>query len=356
MSGYLSIFQVFMMLLQEKFRPRYDARLQLLAYQVKMLRNRIDDSKIYTTPAERAELTRLGEMIEHDISDVMLVVQPETYHRWRRPTDAQPKRPGRPRTPHATVNLVKQFASENLTWGYERIYGELKKLGIRIGLTTISDILKREGHHPVPDKDRTVSSSTWNQFISSHMDTLVACDFFTKPIYTFKGKVNAYVLMFIHLGSRRVFMSPATFHPNEQWVLQQARNASMWLDELGIEATHLIRDRDTKFSYAFDDLWKSAGTKIVKTPPRTPQANGYAEASIGIVKKQCLNHFICFSLDHLNHINKEWLNYYNNHRPHQGVDIGNKILRPDFQPTDKSEIKREQRLGGIISWYYRAAA
>jgi putative transposase len=86
------------------------------------------------------------------------------------------------------------------------------------------------------------------------MDTLVACDFFTKPIYTFKGKVNAYVLMFIHLGSRRVFMSPATFHPNEQCVLQQARNASMWLDELGITATHLIRNRDTKFSYAFDDL------------------------------------------------------------------------------------------------------
>ena len=84
--------------------------------------------------------------------------------------------------------------------------------------------------------------------------------------------------------------------------------------------------------------------------------NGYAEASIGIIKKQCLNHFICFSLEHLDHINHEWLAYYNNERPHQGVDIGNKILRPGFTPSDKGEIKREQRLGGVISWYYRDAA
>lgn len=225
MSGYLSVFQVFTMLLAEKFRPRYDARLQLLAYQVKMLRSRIDASKIYTTPTERAELTRLGELLEHDISDVMFIVQPATYHRWRKPKETKRRRPGRPRTPQATVNLVMQFATENLTWGYERVRGELKKLGIRIGLTTIADILKRAGHHPVPEKDLKNPASTWKQFISSHMDTLVACDFFTKPVYTLKGRFDAYVLVFIHLGSRRVFMSPATFNPNEAWVLQQARNA-----------------------------------------------------------------------------------------------------------------------------------
>lgn len=130
----------------------------------------------------------------------------------------------------------------------------------------------------------------------------------------------------------------------------------MWLEDIGVKATHLIRDRDTKFSFTFDGLWKASGTKIVKTPPRTPQANGYCESCIGIIKKQCLNHFICFSLDHLNYINREWLAYYNNERPHQGEDIGNKVLRPDFKPTDKGEIKREQRLGGVLSWYYREAA
>jgi putative transposase len=150
MNDNLSVFQVFTMLLTERFRPRYDARLQLLTYQVKMLRSRIDASKISTTPAERAELIRLGELLEHDISDVMLVVQPATYRRWLKPKEAKRRRTGRPGTPQATVNLVMKFAAENLTWGYDRIQGELKKLGIRIGVTTVSDILKRANHHPIP--------------------------------------------------------------------------------------------------------------------------------------------------------------------------------------------------------------
>jgi len=119
MSGYLSVFQVFTLLLAEKFKPRYDARLQLLAYQVKMLRNRIDDERIYTTPEERAELTRLGEQLDHDISDVMLVVKPETYRGWQRPKEEKRKKPGRPRTAEATVNLILRIATENLSWGYK---------------------------------------------------------------------------------------------------------------------------------------------------------------------------------------------------------------------------------------------
>ncbi len=129
MSGYLSVFQVFTMLLAEKFRPRYDARLQLLAYQVKMLRNRIDDERIYTKPEERAELMRLGELLDHDIADAMLVVKPNTYKSWLKPKEEKQRKPGRPRTAEATVNLVLQFASDNLAWGYKKLHGELKKLG-----------------------------------------------------------------------------------------------------------------------------------------------------------------------------------------------------------------------------------
>jgi putative transposase len=356
MNSFSEIYHVVFVLFSRLFMPRYDARLQLLAFQVEMLRNRIDDSKIIPTDAERAELIRLGTLIGHDIADVMLVVKPTTYRRWLKREDFKRRKPGRPGTPLATVNLVMQFASENLMWGYKHLYGELKKLGIRIGLTTIRDILKRAGRHPVPDKERKYQPSNWKLFISSHMDTLIACDFFTKPVYTLKGKIDAYVLVFLHLGSRRVFMSPATFNPTEDWILQQARNVSMWMQDLGLQASHIIRDRDTKFSARFDQLWKSSDTKIIKTPVRTPQANGYCESCIGVVKKQCLNHFVCLSLDHLDYINRQWVAYYNNERPHQGADIGNKVLRPDFTPTDKGEIKREQRLGGIISWYYREAA
>jgi putative transposase len=234
MNENLSVFQVFTMLLAEKFRPRYNVRLQLLAYQVKMLRNRIDESKIYTTPAERAQLVRLGAELEHEIDDVLLVVKPDTYRGWLRPKErSKSTKPGRPGTLQATVNLVMQFSVENLTWGYERIQGELKKLGIRIGATTISDILKRAGRHPIPEKGSGSPPGQWKQFINSHMDTLVATDFFTKPVLTWRGWIDAYVLVFIHLGSRRVFMSPATFNPSENWVLQQSRNVAMHFEDMG---------------------------------------------------------------------------------------------------------------------------
>ncbi|MDA3835884.1 MAG: integrase core domain-containing protein [Spirochaetales bacterium] len=130
----------------------------------------------------------------------------------------------------------------------------------------------------------------------------------------------------------------------------------MWLQDLGVRATHLIHDRDTKFSARFRDFWKSEDVKCLKTPVRAPQANAFCECCIGKVKRECLDYFICFSLNHLNYINYQWLLYYNEHRPHQGTDIGNKVLRMDFVPTDKGKIKREQRLGGVISWYYREAA
>jgi putative transposase len=249
-----------------------------------------------------------------------------------------------------------QFASENLMWGYKHLYGELKKLGIRIGLTTIRDILKRAGHYPVLDKGGRTSTGPLEQFASSHMVTLVATDFFTKPILTWKGRIDATVLVFIHLGSRRIFMSPATFSPTGDWVLQQALNAAMWLQDLGIEASHLIHDRDIKYSVRFDQFWKEAGTKILKTPVQAPRANSFVECYIGKCKRECLNHFVCVSLDQLDYINREWLTYYNNHRPHQGKEIGNKVLRPNFTPATEGAIKREQRLGGVISWYHREAA
>jgi putative transposase len=332
--------------------------MQLLNYQLSMLRNRIEDSRIIPTERERAELLRLGAEIDHNISDVMMVVKPATYKGWLRQCNPNREKrgAGRPGTPQATVNLVMRMARENLGWGYSRILGELKKFGIRIGRTTVQDILKREGHHPVPDKSKGQPAGNWKQFIGSHMDTLISCDFFTKPVLTWRGWVDAYVLVFIHLGSRKVFMSPAIFHPRDEWVIQQARNASMWLEDIGVFATGLIRDRDRKFTPRFDAIWKSEGARIHRTPVRSPRANSFCECYIGKTKKECLNHFLCFSLDHLDYINREWLDYYHRQRPHQGIDIGNKVLDADFRPAKTGDVKREERLGGVIAWYYRDAA
>lgn len=350
--------QVVFILISRFFLPRYDARIQILKYQIKMLRDRIDDPRILTEEWERTELMRLGALIDHRIDDVMIVVKPRTYRDWlRKKAGEKPKRKGgRPETDAGIVQLIIRLATENLAWGYKRIHGELKKLGVKIGRTTIRDIMKRNGLNPVPDKAFKNPDSTWSRFIASHIETLVAIDFFTKPVMTWKGIVDAYVLIFIHLGSRRVFMSPATFHPDEKWVLQQARNASMRLEDIGVQPSHLIRDRDTKFAASFDAFWECSGTEIVKTPPRTPQANGYAEAYISTVKQQCLDHFVCFGREHLDHINHEWLSHYNFTRPHQGKEIANNVLDVDFRPMDKGVVKRETKLGGIISHYYREAA
>lgn len=130
-------------------------------------------------------------------------------------------------------------------------------------------------------------------------------------------------------------MSPATFNPNEKWVLQQARNAAMWLDDIEVSASHLIRDRDGKFADSFDGFWECSVTEIVKTPPRTPQANGYSESYISTIKAQFLNHFFCGSLEQLDYNNREWRAYYNEQRPHQGIDIGYKVLCPELCPASQ---------------------
>lgn len=211
------------------------------------------------------------------------------------------------------------------------------------------------------------------------MNTLVACDFFTKPILTPFGPRLAFSLAFIHLGTRRVFLSPATFHPNECWVKQQARNVMMWLDDQKLRAKFILHDRDTKFSFAFDKLFRNAGIAPIRTPLLAPNANAFVESWIGSFKRECLNHFMCFSLGHLDHIKREYTHFHNTLRPHQG--LGN-LTVPDaargqldstgppenvagpsppnpilndadsFEPND---IRCRRFLGGLLRHYYRAA-
>ena len=159
--------QMVFILISRFFMPRYDARLQILKYQIQMLRDRIDEPRIITEEWERAELMRLGALMEHQIDDVMLVVKPRTYRDWlRKKAGKKPKRKGgRPETDGGIIQLILRLASENLGWGYKRIHGELKKLGIKIGRTTIRDIMKRNGINPIPDKAKKNPDSTWSRFM-----------------------------------------------------------------------------------------------------------------------------------------------------------------------------------------------
>ncbi len=340
------------------FKPRYNAHIQILEAQISMLRSRIDASRIVPTVVERAELIRLGALVDGDIADVMHIVKPETFARWLRDKRRGRvfKKLGRPATAETIRKLIQLMAKHNLRWGAKRIVGELRKLGIKIGVTTTRDILKESGLHPSPGKTNVKPPMAWTTFVHAHMDVLVACDFFSKPVYTMRGVFTAYVFVFIHLGTRKIYCSSSTYHPDADWIMQQARNASMWFEEIGIEPRYLIRDRDRKFPDSFDVFWKDAGVRPIKIPPRAPRANAFCESFVGTIKKSCLNYFICFSLGQLDYINKTWLDHYHFQRPHQGKDIGNNVLDADFKPQTEGTIKHREKLGGIVSEYFREAA
>lgn len=352
-----AIFFALVTLLTQWLRPRYNVRLRLLEAQIRMLRSRIDTSRIVPTPEERAELLRLGATMGHDIDEVMHVVVPATYKKWlRQLRGAKRFRPsGRPRTPMATRLLVLRMATENLLWGYRRIVGEIKKLGIRIGATTIRGILKEEGHFPEPQKATKKPPIPWTTFVHAHLETMVSCDLFTKRIFTLRGIRDAYVLVFIHLGSRKVFHSPSTYHPNSKWVMQQARNASMWMEDEGIKPRFLIRDRDRKYPDEFNAFWKP-DVRCIRIPPKAAKANSFVESYIASTKREVLNHFICFSRGQLDYILRVWLDHYHHRRPHRGVGRDNTVLDESFVPQTEGRVRCRSELGGILKSYYREAA
>jgi putative transposase len=272
-------------------------------------------------------------------------------------------RVGRPKIVRSVCEFVTRLARENSGWGYRRIIGELRKLRLRVGRSSVRRILKEAGLTPSPHRRGRAEDTVWRKFIRLHLNTMVACDFFPKRVLTPVGVRMAFGLASIHLGTRKVFVSPPTYHLDERWVQQQARNVIMWLDENGLEARFVLHDRDTKFSFGFDRVFANADIRAVRTPLLAPDANAFAESWIGSLKRERLNHFLCFSLGHLEHILGEYVGFYNTHRPHQGLN--NRTL-PDAAtgPPEESaaeaamEVGRvccQRFLGGLLRHYYRAA-
>jgi putative transposase len=351
--------QTFLSLVIQYFAPRHNAQVRFLKAQIAILRKRLPREHIVPSPEEKAELLRLGREFGHDVAPVLDVVTLPTYRRWV--NDARrgrkPKRSGRPRLSPDLRALVVRIGRENILWGYRRIVGELKKLGHTIASNSVKAILKEHNIHPTPEKiHRKQPPMPWGQFLQAHMETLVACDFFTKTVHTLRGKFDAYCLAFIHLKTRRVFCSPATFTPDEKWMMQQARNAAMWMQEEGIQPTMLIMDHDTKFTLQFRQFWRDLDVRPKQIPINAPQANAFAESFIANIKGECLNHFIIFSLSQMNYVVHSWTSFYNTLRPHRGKDIGNRVLDPNFTVRTKGVVRCRQRLGGLIKSYYRAAA
>jgi putative transposase len=326
----------------------------------RILRNQID-GRVQLTDAERQTLAVIGKKLgKQALEEVATIVKPATILAWHRKLvaqkfdgSAQRKSVGRPRVDKEIEDLVMQMAKENRSWGYDRIAGALAELGYDISDQSVGNILKRRGLPTAPDRQKT---TTWKEFIRTHMEVLWVTDFFSTEVWTLGGLVTFYVLFFIKLDTREVRIAGVTAHPKEQWMMQVARNATM--EEWGFlePGQYLIHDRDRKYCDAFSQILDDAGVKRLPLPPRSPWLNGYAERWVKSVKDETLSRVILFGESSLHHVLSEYVEHYHQERCHQG--LGNVIPFCARQAANAREgpIECRERLGGLLKYYNRKAA
>jgi len=284
------------------------------------------------------------------------VVTPTTLLRWHRRLVAKrwtyPGRVGRPPIGSEIRELVLRLARENQQWGYQRIAGELRGLGVAVSATTVRKLLREAGLGPAGER----AGLSWREFLRTQAHSMIAVDFFTVETVWLQ---RLYVLFFIELGSRRVHLAGCTTNPGGSWVAQQARQLAWTLSERSTPLRFLIRDRDSKFTRDFDTVFQSEGIETIRTPVRAPKANAVAERFVRTVRGECLDWLLIVNRQHLERVLRVFVQHYNGHRPHRSLNFA----PPDpQQPTLRlvtsprpGHVERRDRLGGLIHEYSLAA-
>jgi putative transposase len=290
------------------------------------------------------------------LSVTMLLFKPDTVLKWHRQLVhrkwifKQRRQTGRPRIDPEIEGWIVRLVRENPRWGSERIHGELVKLGFLLDSKTVRNVMKR--HHLPSSPQR--SASSWRTILNHYRQHMLACDFFTVETVWLQ---TLYVLFFIELSTRRLYIAGIAEHPNSGWVTQQARQLTWHLqtDRGSAEPLRfLIHDRDTKFSAAFDSVFVAEKMEIVLTPPQTPQANAFAERWVRSVRQECLDQLLILGPRHLKQVLVAYIDFYNQSRPHQGLSQNIPIAPQHF--VSDGPIGRRDILGGIIHDYHRRAA
>jgi putative transposase len=246
--------------------------------------------------------------------------------------------------------LIERLARENPTWGYERIRGELRKLGHRVAASSIRRVLVRARIPPAPQR---ASDVTWRWFLRTQAATMLACDFFHVDCAVTLRRF--YVFFVMEVGDRYVHLLGLTANPDGAWTTQAARNLLMDLGEHAAQFTYLIRDRAGQFTASFDAVLAGAGIDAVKIPQRCPRANSYAERWVGTVRHEVTDRMLIFGQWHLRAVLADYVAHYNSARPHRALDL--RAPRPDHPVADRAHerIRRRPILGGLINEYQRAA-
>jgi len=333
-----------------------DLEILVLRHQLRVLHRKTRRPRL--TMLDRVLLAAASRALPRDRWASFLVT-PQTLLRWHRElvrrkwTYHKQCKPGRPPIDPEVAELILRIARENPRWGCVRIAGELRKLGIRVGATTIRTLLRRHGLGPAPRR----AGPSWTQFLRAQAEAIVACDFFTVETIRLQ---TLYVLFFIELSTRRVLVAGATANPSAAWVTQQARNIAMDLDDRERRIRFLLRDHDAKFTSSFDEVFHTQGAEVIRTPIQAPRANGHAERWVQTVRAECLDWTLVLGRRHLVRILRAYLRHYNQQRPHRSLALA----VPEAREQDRLGLMSVRPravgcrdvLGGLIHEYHAVAA
>ena len=337
-------------------RQELARQIHYLKVENEILRARLP-RRIIVRPDERKRLLKaargLGNIV---LKQLVSIISPHTFAgrvlqaRGPRPKKGpSTRKPGRPKTPEETRKLVIQIATDT-GWGYTRILGELRKLGCKkISRQTVKNILVEHGLDPGPKR----GAGTWDEFLKMHAKTLWQCDFFTKRIWTAKGLRLCFVLVFINVATRKVFLTRSSFDPNKEWVADQAGKFIEHVRTEGMSAEIVTCDNDGMFGRWFDDRLGIEGIRVKRGRPASPNLQAYVERFVQTIGQECLDHFVVLGQKHYDFLISEFTEHYLKERPHQGLD---NVPLSGLPPARHGEIVCRERLGGLLKHYERVAA
>ena len=350
----MSPFQFVLAVLCAWRQREHEDMIAFLLEENRVLKARLGGQRLRLDDHERRRLAELGHRLGRRLlGHVATLVTPDTILRWHRELVARKWTYGGVRASRTGLqarirSLVVRMATNNPTWGYTRMQGALKNVGHRVGRSTIARILKAAGIPP--SRQRPMA---WRTLLHAHWPALVAADFFTTEVWTARSLVTYYTAFVIELHTRRVYMLGSTPNPDGAFVVQAVRGLLGESDALLRDGRILLCDRDPNWTAAMEAVLSTVGVRIVRTPPASPNCNAHAERFVRSIKEECLDRVVPLGECHLRRLIREYVTHYHAERNHQG--IGNALIdRPPPQPA-AGPIRCRQRVGGILSYYYRAA-
>jgi transposase InsO family protein len=330
-------------------RVDHEVELLLLRHELSVLRRTVKHARF--RPADRMILAAVARKLPRSAWGALLV-RPETVLGWHRAlvrckwaAFGRRRGPGRPRINEECRQLILRLAKENPRWGYIRIRGELLKLGYVVSATSIRNLMQKHG---IPTSPRR-SGLSWREFLSAQASAIVATDYFSVDTWNLR---RLYVLFFMQLSTRRILRCGVTENPNQEWVTQEARNLTWELQEQGSQAKFLICDNDKKFPFAFEHLLAGEGVRVIRTPLQAPKANAHAERWVESARRECLDWLIIRGQRHIEHVLEEYVDHYNNARPHRALQLHPPNRRLS-RVNPEGAIRCRPRLGGLLREYSR---